>query len=108
MAALWVASGLLPGSNAVIAVVLGVGAAAMLAVLDRTWQGVVLAVGTGLGGVVVEATLVKAGLFHHRRPDVLGVPVWLPVVYFGGSVAIGNVGRWLARAEGGRVTVRVR
>lgn len=96
MGALWVASGLLPGSNAVIALVLLVGAGAMLAAFDRTWQGVLLAVGTGIGGIVVEATLVRLGLFHHRRPDVWGLPVWLPCLYFGGSVAIGNLGRWWA------------
>lgn len=77
MGALWVASGLLPGSNGVIALVLALGAGAMLAAFDRTWQGALMAVGTGIGGVVVEATLVRLGLFHHRSPDVWGLPVWL-------------------------------
>lgn len=97
MASLWVASGLLPGSNVAIALVLAVGAVGMLIVLDRTWQGILLALGTGLGGVVVEATLVRLGLFHHRSPDWLGLPVWLPLLYFGGSVAIGNLARSFER-----------
>ncbi len=100
MVVLWIGSGLIPASNGVIALVLAAGAALLLWAFDRTWQGVVLAVGTGLGGVVVEATLVRVGLFHHTRPDVLGLPVWLPFVYFGGSVAIGNLARYWARVEG--------
>lgn len=99
MGALWVASGLLPGSNAVIALVLAAGSGAMLAAFDRTWQGAVMAVGTGIGGVIVEATLVRLGLFHHRRPDAWGLPVWLPFLYVGGSVAIGNLARVWGRAE---------
>jgi hypothetical protein len=98
MIVLWVASGLLPWSNGVIALVLLAGAGGMLAALDRTWQGMLLALGTGLGGIVVEATLVRVGSFHHRQPDVWGLPVWLPCLYFGGSVAIGN----LARSWNGR------
>lgn len=94
MALLWVASGLLPGSNAFIAACLFVGAAATLAALDRTWQGALMALGTGAGGVVVETALVRLGLFHHRRPDVLGLPIWLPCLYFAGSVAIGNLARF--------------
>lgn len=99
MVVLWIASGLIPASNAVIALVLAAGAGVMLAAFDRTWQGVALALGTGLGGVVVEATLVRIGLFHHRSPDFLGLPVWLPCVYFGGSVAIGNLARYWADRE---------
>jgi hypothetical protein len=93
MTVLWVASGLLPWSNGVIALVLLAGAGVMLAAFDRTWQGALLALGTGLGGVVVEVTLVRLGLFHHRRPDVWGLPLWLPCLYFGGSVAVGNLSR---------------
>ena len=94
---LWVGSGLIPASNAVIALVLAAGAGLVVWAFDRTWQGVVLAIGTGMGGVVVEATLVRLGLFHHRAPDVLGLPAWLPFVYFGGSVAIGNLSRYWSR-----------
>lgn len=86
------------GSNAAIALVLAVGAGAMLAAFDRIWQGAAMALGTGVGGVVVEATLVRLGLFHHRRPDVGGLPVWLPLLYVGGPVAIGNLARAWARA----------
>lgn len=98
MCVLWVASGILPGSNAVIALVLAIGSGVVLWALDRTWQGAMLAVGTGLGGVVVETTLVHLGLFHHARPDLIGLPVWLPFIYFSGSVAIGNLARYWARS----------
>jgi len=33
------------------------------------------------GGPLVEAALSATGAFFYRRPDVLGVPVWLPALY---------------------------
>jgi hypothetical protein len=100
---LWVASGLLPGSNAAIALVLAAGTGAVLWTLDRTWQGVVLAVETALGGWITEAILVRLGMFHHAQPDVMGLPVWLPFLYATASVAVGNIGRWLAGYTGAEV-----
>lgn len=61
----------MPGSNGVIALVLLAGAGGMLAALDRTWQAVVLALGTGLGGIVVEATLVKLAETQRRAQGIL-------------------------------------
>jgi len=42
-----------------------------------------LAVATafGLGGPFFEAALSATGGFFYRRPDILGVPVWLPALY---------------------------
>lgn len=97
MAVLWVASGLLPGSSWAVTAVLLAGATGLFVALDRTWQGAVMALATGAGGVIVETTLVHLGLFHHRSPDVIGLPIWLPCLYFGGSVAIGNLGRRASR-----------
>lgn len=99
LCALWVASGLIPASNVAIALVLAAASGGMIALFDRTWQGVVLALGTAAGGAVVETTLVHLGLFHHRSPDLLGLPLWLPCLYFAGSVAIGNLARYWETAD---------
>ncbi|MBK8251769.1 MAG: hypothetical protein IPK82_03770 [Polyangiaceae bacterium] len=96
---LWAASGLLPLGNAAVALFIFVGSAASFWAFDRTWQGAVMAVGTGVGGVIVEATLVRLGLFYHRSPTIWGLPLYLPCLYFAGSVAIGNLARvWRANA----------
>jgi hypothetical protein len=34
-----------------------------------------------LGGPLFEATLSATGGFFYRRPDLLGVPIWLPALY---------------------------
>src|SRR5262249_40238619 len=83
--------------NAVIALLLGAASLLVIWALDRTWQGLALAIGTSIGGAVVETTLVHLRLFHHARPDVLGLPVWLPFLYFAGAVAIGNLSRYWCR-----------
>jgi hypothetical protein len=58
---------------------------------DRSRPGACLAVLTGIIGMLSEATLIRWGLFHYSRPDVLGVPFWLPFIYTSASVAVGNV-----------------
>ncbi len=93
MSVLWIGSGVLPLSNVFIAVTIGFGAMFMWLVFDRTWQGAALALATGMCGVFVESTLVRFGLFHHAKPDLWGLPVWLPCVYFAASIAIGNLAR---------------
>lgn len=100
LVAIWAASGLIPASNGVIAATLALASAGVWWAFDRTWQGVVLAVATAVGGAVVEVVLVRAGLFHHARPDVMGIPVWLPFLYVAGSVAIGNLARRLSERYG--------
>jgi len=81
---------------------LGSGAAslAMWWALDRTWQGVVAALATALGGCATEVALSHAGLFHYTHPDVLGLAQWLPWNYVAAAVGLGNVGRWLAEPAG--------
>ena len=40
-------------------------------------------------GTSYEAVLTSTGAFRHRRPDVLGVPYWLPALYLlGGLLAL--------------------
>ena len=69
------------------------GALFLWLLFDRTWQGIMLGVGTGLAGSLVEITLIHFDYFHYTNPDHWGIPDWLPLLYFGASVSVGNLGR---------------
>src|SRR4030095_8726593 len=71
------------------------GAAIIWLLFDRTWQGIVLALLTGIAGSAVEITLIALKLFFYVRPDFMGIPYWLPGLYFAASVTVGNLGRKL-------------
>ena len=99
--AVWLASGALPLSSAIVAGILAPGSLALWWWLDRSWQGLLQAAATAAGGCAVEVVLSRAGLFSHTHPDVLGVALWLPWIYVAASVGVGNVGRWLSHTLGG-------
>jgi hypothetical protein len=42
----------------------------------------------GLAGPAVEAGLVALGAFDYTEPDVLGVPIWLPLLWANGGLVI--------------------
>jgi len=90
---LYFASGYLPASNAVIAGLLLAGALALWRWLDRTWQGVVLGIGTAFAGCSTEIFLTSIGAFSHLRADFLGIPVWLPALYLASTPAVGHFAR---------------
>jgi hypothetical protein len=74
--------------------VLFVYAIALWALYDRTVQGFGMAALTAVCGPVVEMVLINNfGLYHYTHPVVLGVPTWIPWVYFAGGPAVGNLGR---------------
>jgi hypothetical protein len=100
LCAVWFGSGALPLSTGGVSAILGPVVLALWFFLDRTGQGLALALATALSGFAVEVTLSRAGLFHHTHQDVLGVPIWLPWIYVAASVGIGNIGRYLAVDEG--------
>eukprot|EP00882_Tetradesmus_deserticola_P029199 GHRQ01032658.1.p1 GENE.GHRQ01032658.1~~GHRQ01032658.1.p1 ORF type:complete len:121 (+),score=21.84 GHRQ01032658.1:92-454(+) len=61
---------------------------------DSTRQGLAMAALTAVCGPAVEMFLVNVlGLYHYSHPAVLGVPTWIPWVYFCGGPAVGNLGR---------------
>ena len=68
--------------------------------LDKTVYGLVLAVLAGIGGVLFEATLVAFEQFFYFKPyaHVMGVPLWLPLIYIVASIVIGNFARKLQKA----------
>jgi len=91
-ALLYAMSGYLPTSNAWKLVLLLAGAGVLFMWLARTALALVLAALTALIGPLVEASLVHAGFFVYRDPDVLGFAMWLPALYLSGSIAFGAVG----------------
>jgi insulin-induced protein len=92
---LYFTSGFLPRPSAEKAVILWLGAVFLWILFDRTWQGVLLGILTGVVGSLVEITMTSLGLFFYVRPDFHGIPCWLPALYFGASVTVGNLGRKL-------------
>jgi hypothetical protein len=63
-------------------------------IFDKTPQGFGMAALTAVCGPAVEMLLINVlGLYHYSHPEVLGVPTWIPWVYFCGGPAVGNLGR---------------
>jgi len=66
---------------------------------DRTAQGFAMASLTAIAGPAAEIFLINvAHLYAYAAPDVLGVPTWIPWVYFCGAPAVGLLAR-AVRAE---------
>jgi hypothetical protein len=88
--ALYAASAWLPGGNTAKLIVLFGGAVLLWGALDRTPRGALLAFGVAVIGTLGEIMLIAQGAFSYARPDVLGVPVWLPMLYAAGATALGH------------------
>lgn len=71
------------------------------AILDWTWQGILLGALTAVAGTLSEIILVHFGIFSYLPPknNFLGVASWLPWLYFTASVAVGNLGRYLSKEK---------
>ena len=91
--ALYFFSGFYHGSNVTKLVVLSVSGVAAFWWLDRTWQGAVCTLILTVAGPLVEIGLVRAGTFVPLQPDVLGIPMWLPALYFCAGSVIGHGSR---------------
>jgi hypothetical protein len=62
-------------------------------VAEPTFDKVAVGVVFALCGPFVEALLSATGGFFYRRPDVLGVPVWLPALYLHVSLLTRQIAR---------------
>lgn len=62
-----------------------------IVVIDGSWAGTAWALCAGLAGAGVEVMLCRAGLYAYRSPDVMGVPLWLPLVHSGLAVCAGSL-----------------
>lgn len=67
---------------------------------DRTRSCLIVAAIAGVCGPVVEMILVSAGAFVHHEVHVLGVPWWLPFLYFSAAPGLGSLAKWIV--DGGR------
>jgi len=77
-----------------------------LAAWEGSAGGAVAGAATALGGPAIEIALLGGGgafpepfgpLYAYARPDVWGVPAWIPAVYFAGGPAVALVSRFLRR-----------
>jgi hypothetical protein len=84
-----------PAQGPVVAALVGTTFVAAWVLCDRSLLGLGIAVAAALGGPAVEALLISRGLFVHLQPFVLGVPVWLPLLYMTASVALCGLARRL-------------
>lgn len=60
---------------------------------DRTRVGFLLGLVSAFLGPLAEVLLIRAGMFRHLAPDVLGVPFWLPALYFSAGPTFGAFAR---------------
>ena len=96
-AALYAVSAFLPASNvAKLAIVLA-GAMGLWFALDRSRQGIALACVAAFFGPLTEFMLWRAGMFRHRQPDLMGVPMWLPALYLASGPSFGQFARRVMR-----------
>jgi hypothetical protein len=72
------------------------------AICDRTKLGLLIAALAAFFGPAVEITLLRAGAFVHHEAQVLGIPLWLPLLYTCASVGLGGLARWLAAPPAAR------
>lgn len=50
-------------------------------------------------GPFVESMLIRAGTFVHHEAHVMGVPIWLPVLYMNAGVGLGTFALWLVQND---------
>ena len=87
--ALYFASGFLPAGNGAKLAVLLVGAAVLFAFVDRSRAAIVAGVISAIAGPAFEIVLSRLGAFSHLQPDAMGIPVWLPGLYFASGPGLG-------------------
>ena len=97
---LYFASGYLPVSNAAKLLVLVAGAAVVWRVVDRSRQGIMLAVFNAMAGCATEMVLTHFGAFRHLQADLLGIPIWLPGLYLAAGPALGQLARKVYESGG--------
>lgn len=96
-AGLYAISAFAPVTNATKTALLLAGAIALWVWLDRSVAGIFLAGVAGFFGPLSEVLLSRAEVFRHVRPDLLGIPVWLPALYLATGPSFGQFARRLIR-----------
>jgi hypothetical protein len=84
---LYYVSGFLPASNLVKLLVMMVGGGLLWCARDRAFSTLLLGTSAAVVGPLCEIILVQQGAFSHLQPDFLGIPMWLPGLYFASAPA---------------------
>jgi len=84
---LYYVSGFLPASNLVKLLVMMAGGGLLWCARDRSLSTVLLGIFAAVVGPLFEIILVQQGAFSHLQPDFLGIPMWLPGLYFASAPA---------------------
>jgi hypothetical protein len=92
-AGLYFLSGFWAAPDAIKLAALAGGGVVLWLVVDRTWQGALLAVPTMIGGCAVEIALVHVDAFRYVHGSLLGVALWLPGLYLAATPAVGQLAR---------------
>lgn len=96
---LYFASGYFKVSTMLKFTTLGIGSLLIWYYFDRTRKGFSLNIAIATVGCLMEILLGFFNKFHYVHPDFLGIPFWLPFLYIGGSVTVGNLARKLEIRE---------
>ncbi|MBS2028251.1 MAG: hypothetical protein JST54_10130 [Deltaproteobacteria bacterium] len=97
---LYFASGYLPVSNAVKLGVLVAGFLVLWLATDRSWGTVAVGLLAAVLGPTTEVVLVHLHLFAHLQPDVAGIPMWLPgLFYLASAPGAGPLMAWLGHGH---------
>eukprot|EP00850_Spirogloea_muscicola_P007975 SM000041S15534 [mRNA] locus=s41:652036:654112:- [translate_table: standard] len=82
------------GSDPSLGACLFLFAAAQWTMYDHTKGGLLMATLCAFAGPLLEIVLINVGgLYSYTHPGILGIPLWIPWVYFAGAPAVGNLGR---------------
>lgn len=95
--AVYAGSAFLPLSDILKTIVLSMGVALMIWQLNPSWYAIPPLLTTALIGCTVEGALSRMDYFHYTHPDILGVPMWLPLLYAAASIGVGNWARKLSQ-----------
>ncbi len=98
-AAIYALSAWLPPSRKLV--VVATAAVGAFVAFDRTPAGFLLGLVAAFLGPLAEVLLIRAGLFRHLAPDVLGVPFWLPALYFSAGPTFGAFARHVVAQRAG-------
>lgn len=96
---LYFASGFMPVDPFPKFITIAGGALIIWGFFDRNWQGIIQGLIVAIIGSGVEITLIQLNRFYYTKPEIWGIPFWLPFLYFAGTAVIGNLGRKLLRDD---------
>lgn len=93
----YAASAFLPTSDIAKTFILGAAVFLMTWWWNHSWHALPPMLVTAIVGCSIEMTLSHFGHFQYLRPNVWGIPMWLPMLYAAASIGVGNWARKLAK-----------